>query len=410
MKSINDLFEVRKNDEYQRDNFDYFLEKIKFKYDIPSIHVAGSNGKGSVCYYLSNIYQAAGYKVGRFISPHLVEINESISVNGNQISDEDIKRIIKDELKMINKAELSYFEVLTYVALTYFQEQKCDIAIIECGMGGELDATNIFTPVLSIITSVSLEHTSYLGRSISEIAEHKAGIIKDYAPVLIGQLDEDAVSVIADIAKDKHSKLYSISPISKIIPIEDGTMFEYLTFGELKIPSLADYSVIDACFALDATKILEDMFPVNSEQRQDGLLRTIIPCRFDKVHDNPTVIIDGAHNPESMKKFMESVSKRYSGRHISVVFACFKDKNLNTMISHIGEVANEIILTTFPHVRARNKEDYFLYADEYEFIDNSFDAFKKAYNEENRDVIIITGSLAFAGYMKENYEVISKDE
>ena len=185
MKSINHLFQARSGEDYQRYNFDSFLKKIKFSYDVPSIHVAGSNGKGSVCYYLSSIYQKAGYKVGRFISPHLVEINESISVNNVNITDEELTAIINNEIKLINKFELSSFEVLTYVAFTYFQKQKCDIAIIECGMGGEVDATNIFEPILSIITSISLEHTAFLGKSISEIAEQKGGIIKDEIPLLI---------------------------------------------------------------------------------------------------------------------------------------------------------------------------------------------------------------------------------
>ena len=169
MISLVNLVDVRDGTDYQRDNFDSFLKKNKFSFNLPAIHIAGTNGKGSTANYIASIYQSAGYKVGLFTSPELYELNEMIKVNGVDITDKEMEVVILDKKKEINKAELSTFEIITFVALTHFINQKCDICVIECGMGGEVDATNVFTPILSIITSVSLEHTSFLGKSISTL-------------------------------------------------------------------------------------------------------------------------------------------------------------------------------------------------------------------------------------------------
>ena len=211
MINIKSLVDTRDGTDYQRDNFDDYLRKIKFSFNLPAIHIAGTNGKGSTANYIASIYRNAGYKVGLFTSPELYEVNEMIKVNGQEISDQEIERIFLEKKKEINKFDLSIFEILTYVAFEHFKNEQCDICVIECGMGGETDATNIFTPVLSIITSVSLEHTSFLGKSVSEIALNKAGIIKEDVPVLIGNLSEDAVSVISDESKRLHSKIYGVS-------------------------------------------------------------------------------------------------------------------------------------------------------------------------------------------------------
>ena len=163
---LKNYFESIARDDYQRENFDDFLKKVGFKYSIPSIHIAGSNGKGSTANYLANIYRCHGLKVGLFTSPYLNNVNEMISINGEDIKNDVFESFIKDNEKLFNKYSLSPFEIQTFIALSYFEKEKCDIAIIECGMGGEIDATNIFKPIAAIITSISLEHTAFLGRSL----------------------------------------------------------------------------------------------------------------------------------------------------------------------------------------------------------------------------------------------------
>ena len=173
MHNLNDYVSLRNGEDYQRDNFDQFLKKSSFSFNIPSIHISGSNGKGSTANFIANILMKAGYKVGLFTSPSLIEINESISINHKLISDGEIKNIIKDHEKLIKKYEISSFELLTYIAFMHFLNNECDFCVIECGMGGMVDATNIFTPCVSVITSISLEHTAFLGRTISEIARSR---------------------------------------------------------------------------------------------------------------------------------------------------------------------------------------------------------------------------------------------
>ena len=267
--------------EYQRENFDSFLNKVNFSYKIPSIHIAGSNGKGSTANYLANIYRAQGYKVGLFTSPYLEIVNEMINVNGQNISDEEMVEIIEHNAKLIDKYSLSSFEIQTFIALTYFEKQKCDIAIIECGMGGEIDATNIFTPIASVITSISLEHTAFLGRSICEIAYQKAGIIKREVPVITGILDEEAINTIVEVSKENNSQLSVAVEPAKVVYENKGFNFAYGTLDNLRINSAATYSLKDACIALEVVNKLNDCFNVSEQSIKEGLANTYMPVRME---------------------------------------------------------------------------------------------------------------------------------
>ena len=402
MKNFDSVIATRDIGDYQRDNFDLFLKKISFSYSVPSIHIAGTNGKGSTACYIASIYRQAGYKVGLFTSPGLQSINEMISINEELISDQALLDIMESARPAIVKFDLSAFEIETFIALSYFQKEKCDLAIIECGMGGLIDATNIFTPLLSIITSVSLEHTEYLGRSITEVAEQKAGIIKEEMPVLIGDLSEDVVEVISREAQYKKSLVHMVSIPNNVLYAESGYSFDYLTYRNLKIQSIAQYSVDDACLALEAIIILGHQFPVSEEAIADGLYDLIIPARMEVVSFTPFVIVDGAHNPEAMENLMISMEKVANSRPIHIVFACFKDKNYPQMLNYIGQIG-EVILTTFDHPRAREKDDYFLFADEYEFVDDYQELIKNLMDKYPDDIILITGSLAFAGLVRRQF-------
>ena len=387
---------------YQRENLDSFLESIHFSYKTPSIHIAGTNGKGSTSCYIASIYNANGYKVGLFKSPFLFVPNEMISINGNNITDDDFMAIFNRYKKQFEKFDLSAFEIQTFVALTYFDEQKCDVAIIECGMGGEVDATNVFKPILSIITTISLEHTDYLGCSISEIAEQKGGIIKEETPVLIGDdLPDDALTVIAKIVKDNKSRICYLSHYVNKEYSDSGYSFDYNEFYGTHIKSRANSSVTDACMALEAVSIFRDRFPIDIEKTKAGLADVYMECRMDVVKENPVVIIDGAHNPEAMKKLCESsLGLVTKGKPIHVVFACFRDKNLGNMLSSLGAITDDLTITTFDNPRARTEEEYFLFAADYTFVENAEELIKSKIAEYPEDAILVTGSLAFAAYVK----------
>ncbi len=399
MIDLKNVIETRDGADYQRDNYDDFLNKIRFSFNIPAIHIAGTNGKGSTATYIASVYQKQGYKVGLYTSPALYEINEMILVNDEQISDSDIEAIIKDKKKEINKFELSTFEIITYVAFTYFKQQQCDICVIECGMGGEVDATNVFTPVLSIITSISLEHTSFLGKSISEIALQKAGIIKEEVPVLLGNIPEEALDVIANECKERKSKILRVSETHQPTLTNEGYEFSYLTHSNIKIQSLAYYSVQDASLAIDAIDILRSVFPVDEDNLIKGLGSVKMSCRYEKLVNDPLTIIDGGHNPEAFENLAKSLQKADYSQQIHVLLACFRDKNLIQMLSVIGAAVDSITLTTFDHPRARKENDYFLYLSDYKFYQDPVEGYRALKEQHPEDIILITGSLAFAAYM-----------
>ena len=397
---IKELLKPFSRSDYQRYNFDSFISANKFFFNVPCIHISGTNGKGTTACYIASIYENNGYKVGKFTSPYLFKVNEMIKVNEQDISDEDFIRIFNQFKKDFEKHDLSAFEIETFIALNYFMEQKCDIAIIECGMGGEIDATNIITPVLSIITSISLEHTEFLGHTISEIAMQKCGIIKHKVPVLIDEFDEDAITTICREANNKKSMVHYIKSHIESFLTKEGYKLTYFPYGEIMLNSFAKYSVKDACFALEAVTILKDSFPFADESVSEALHKVKMPCRFDIVNEKPLVILDGAHNPEAAKQTVETIYQ-YGNYPIHVVFSCFKDKNLGALLSQFGSLGNDLTLTTFPHPRARSQEEYFLFLGDYAYEEDCLELIKRKMAEFPDDIILITGSLAFVAYIKE---------
>ena len=398
--NLKEYFESVDRGDYQRENFDDFLKKVSFSYSVPSIHIAGSNGKGTTATYLANIYRAHGMKVGLFTSPYLDNVNEMININGENISDEELIAAIKENEKLFDKYGLSAFEIQTYIALNYFKNKGVDLAIIECGMGGEIDATNIFNPILSIITSISLEHTSFLGRSLCEIAYQKAGVIKDEIPVVTGILDDEAINTIVEVAKEKQSQvIVSVEP-AKVVYSDHGYTFAYSTYTDLRINSSATYSLKDACIALEAIIKLLDRYPVSEEEIREGLARTYMPVRMEILSEKPLIIVDGSHNPEGVQNMVNSLQNVVENREIHVLFACFKDKNVERMLAYLGEYSKDMVLTTFPHKRARTMDDYFLYLDDHSYNEDPVAALNELKEKYPEDAILIVGSLAFAAYMK----------
>ena len=399
---LKSYFDNIQRDDYQRENFDDFLLKVGFKYNVPSIHIAGSNGKGTTANYLANIYRAHGLKVGLFTSPYLNNVNEMININGVDITDDEFISAIKDNEKLFNKYSLSPFEIQTFIALSYFEKKQCDLAIVECGMGGEIDATNIFNPIASIITSISLEHTAFLGRSLCEIAYQKAGIIKDEVPVIIGMLEDEAINTIVEVTKERKTSITASVEPANVVYENNGFTFSYLTYKDLRINSSATYSLKDACIALEVVNKLTNIYPVSEDEIKAGLEKTYMPVRMEIVKKEPLVIIDGSHNPEGVLNLTKSLQNVIENRELHVLFACFKDKNIERMLAYLGEYSKDIVLTTFPHKRARTEEDYFLFLDDHTFKEDAVQTLKELEEQYPEDAILVTGSLAFAAYMK-NY-------
>lgn len=399
LEQLINYYEERNFSTYERDNFDAFLKKIKFNYKVPSIHVTGTNGKGSVVKFLNNIYVDNNYKVATFTSPYFINPLDSISINDKEVSLDKYLAIFNEYVSYFDKYNLSSFEIQSFIALTMFNNEDVDIAIIEVGMGGDIDATNCFEPILSIITRVALEHTSYLGRTISEIAESKAGIIKYKTPVLIGKLVDAAKEVVIDIAKYNKSPIYLLDDYYNDKYDKDIT-FTYRPYSDLKLSTKARYQIENATIAIEASNILNNIFPVKEEGIKKALYRFNNDCRFEYIDKN--IIVDGAHNPDAINALMDSLVKDNISFHC--LFASFKDKNIDSMLSRINMDAKSITLTTFDHKRARNEDDYLLYLGDYPFKEDYLNALNELKETYKEDIILVTGSLAFAFLVKDTYK------
>ena len=386
-------------DDYQRDNFDSFLKKVAFKYDVPTIHIAGTNGKTIVATLLNNVYRHANYKTGLFISSPNKDVSEMIFVNGNSVSLNEVETIFNENQKLFKKFDLSHFEIITFIALSIFKKENVDIAFIECGMGGEVDATNVFNPILSVITNVSIEHTDYLGVSLSEIALHKSGIIKKEVPLVIGDIDGDALDVIVDVAKRKLSKVVRIGKEHKVEFSDEGIAFDYKTYERLFVSNMSKTNIRNACLAIDVVDLLNDKYPVDLDSLKEGLKEKLPIGRFEYRVGKPSLLFDSAHNPEAIKKLREDVDALLLNKNIYIIFASFTDKNITAMLPEIA-LLGKLTLTTFDHPRARKEDDYFLYLDEYNFREDYLELVKDIEAVDPESLIIFTGSTAFVDLVR----------
>jgi dihydrofolate synthase/folylpolyglutamate synthase len=384
---------------YEREDWDAFAKANNLSLEVPYIQLTGSNGKGSTANYLYQIYQAHGYKVAFFSKPYFDSINEMMQINGHLISDEDFARIFSAKEKEIQRSNLSSFEIETYIAFAYFNEQKPDLAIIECGMGGATDSTNLAwdTPLLSIITTVSLEHTAFLGRTISEIAYNKGGIIKDKAPLLVGHLDEAASEVLKELCRSHQSDYLTVDDYHNEVYLAPYYRFDYRPYQGLQILTPAHFQLDNAALAIEATNILMARFPVSDIDVRNGLKVAPLPCRMERHHN---IIIDGAHNPEAIEALMTSVVSYAGDKPIHVLFAAYRDKNIAVELPRLSRDAKEVVLTTFDAERARKEEDYFLYEGDYHFEADYRAALSSFVVSYPDDIILVCGSLAFANVVR----------
>lgn len=382
---------------YERGNYDRYLKDHSFSFDVPSIHITGTNGKGSTSNYIYNIYRKAGYKVGLYTSPYLDDVTEMVSINGNNASFETYLKKFESLKEDFEKYNLSSFEMQTIVAFTLFKEANLDLVIIEVGMGGYIDATNIITPLLSIITSISLEHTSYLGGTTSEIAYNKAGIIKPNVPVLLGKMDEFALYAIRETAKKINAPVHIVNEYYNEQIIDGVVCFNSQNLKNVKLSVPVLYQVKNACLAIDAVKLLNEKLPVDDDTIKLGLQEAVLPCRFEYIDKN--ILVDGAHNPEAMQDLVDSL-KVANTKPVHAIFASFRDKNFSQMLNILDTITTDITITTFDHKRAKTEDEYFLFLSTYKFEGDYLKKIKELKETYPDDLIVITGSLYFAGLVK----------
>ncbi|MCK4983916.1 MAG: bifunctional folylpolyglutamate synthase/dihydrofolate synthase, partial [Desulfobacterales bacterium] len=315
-----------------------------------SIHVAGTNGKGSVASALSSILHESGYKVGLYTSPHLVRFNERICINNCQISDADVVKSYK-AVQQVHHGDRSptFFEFATAMALYEFGRQKVEWAVIETGMGGRYDATNIITPAISIITNVSMEHRDYLGNTLAQITREKAGIIKQRTPVVTAVKQKQAQSVVQRVAHKKSAPVFMLGKDFTVRRNRTG-YFSYYgienTWHDLQTPLLGHYQVQNAALALAACELLnKHKAEISFKSIKNGLTKTRWPGRLEIVSDKPLVILDGAHNLIAARNLSKFLAANLVNRRIILVVGILDDKPYAPMLKSLLPVCSRAIIT-----------------------------------------------------------------
>lgn len=316
----------------------------------PSIHIAGTNGKGSVAAILSSALVCEGYKVGLYTSPHLVRFNERIRINGSPISDNAVAAAAEAVQLVYTQGEPpTFFECATAMALYHFAADKVDWAVLETGMGGRLDATNIVRPEVSVITNISLDHQPYLGNTLSKIAAEKAGIIKDGIPVVIGVKAKKALEVIQGIASEKDALLYRLGKDFKVRRGREETCSYsgiHRKLKKLRIGLCGAHQVENAAVALCALEVLiEKGVKISDGSIYRGLAGVKWPGRLEIVSKEPLVIFDGAHNPAGISSLKRYLKSALCGRRLTLVVGIMADKSWRTMIRSLVPMAYRLIIT-----------------------------------------------------------------
>lgn len=416
------------------------------------LHIGGSNGKGSVAAMLASIYSGAGYQVGLFTSPHLVDFRERFQINGRLISQAQTLGLIKEiKAKVSLEEPPTFFEFVTAMALIYFSREKVDLAIMEVGLGGRLDATNIINPLLTVITTISLEHQDYLGKTLENIAWEKAGIIKRGVPLITGVGQKKVQEQIARICRERQAPMFLAGRDFRTRKLGPGR-FSY--FGvkkpfvvggswfveerknsnqdEIRIPNknlnlkksfihslnterrtpndysslrlglLGDHQIKNAGLALTAVDLLQKKYPVPEEKIREGLSKVTWPGRMEVLSERPLIVLDGAHNPGAMRTLAETLPKSFSYNKVLLVFGMMKDKNLKKTLDYITPLANRIFLTRAEYDRSANPEDLNKFLVGKKPRPRIFPTIPQAITQAIKeagpeDLILITGSLFVVG-------------
>ncbi len=349
--------------------------------DYPIMHIAGTKGKGSVSAMCAAALEAGGYRVGLYTSPHLQEYTERIQINRTHIPEQDFVNLV-EEIKPHVAAvpALTTFEISTALGLWYFSRQKVDVAIVEVGLGGRLDATNVVTPRVSVITSLSYDHAEYLGDTLAKIAGEKAGIIKTDIPVVLAPQREEARRVIVNTARERKAPLFQVGRDLLYAPInhtlENQTMLvwpageqelvsAYIESGgkqtwqptRFSLSLLGYHQVQNAATAYAALHALRDSgFTINDQAIAEGFRNVSWPARFEVLHRNPALVIDAAHNRDSAQKLSMAIGDYFPGKPVILIFGASTDKDVEGMFAELLPRIRQVIATKSIHPRAMEPE------------------------------------------------------
>jgi dihydrofolate synthase/folylpolyglutamate synthase len=397
------------------DNISAFLKLIGNPQNkLKAFHIAGSNGKGSTAAFTASILQELGYKTGLYTSPHFVRFNERVRINGIEIPEAYIAGFISAYEKEIDQLELTFFEVTTALAFQYFYDYKVDYAVIETGLGGRLDATNVLNPLAVIITSISLEHTQILGDTIEKIAYEKAGIIKKHAKVFTGRLPGKAEEIIQQKCDESGDEIFMINDYI----LESGDDLELYTeeieFDDWRMPLKGFYQKYNA--ALAALAVIKTLDVTNFHPIEHGIRHVIsntgIQGRYEYYKKEPDIIFDSAHNPESLTNFISEFkkdSKKY--RKKVLLFGVMKDKAVDEMLELIKGIFDEIHICNARYERALPVEEFKNKAEKLDIKtiieSNPSDFVKEFERREQNECLVVLGSMYLLGDIKSDL-ILSK--
>lgn len=351
-----------------------------------SVHVAGTNGKGSTSHFIASILQESGYKVGLYTSPHLVDFRERIRINGNPIPEQYVIDFVEEKGDLLSEIQPSFFEWTVGLAFSYFSEQDVDIAIIETGLGGRLDSTNVITPLVSVITNIGLDHTQFLGETLPKVASEKAGIIKEGIPVVIGETQDEVKYVFEEKAKECHSQIVFGDSQPEVISLS----------------GMVSYQKRNAQTATVAVKELRAVgFEISNNNLVLGIERMVqntgLRGRWETLKQKPLVIADTAHNREGLSHTMAEL-KKYDARKIRIVFGMVEDKNAETVLELLPQSAEYYLCQpSIPRAKPIEKLDSLF--EKNNFFKKSFssvlEAYQSALSDSQEDDVIYVGGSTF---------------
>ncbi len=381
---------------------------------VPVIHVAGTNGKGSFTAFMASILMKAGYRTGVYNSPSVFEYNERIRIGTENISDDDYAREISLIMEQKGDIAATAFEVETAAAFDYFERKKCDIAVIETGMGGKDDATNVCNhPLISVIMSIGMDHMAFLGNTIEEIAACKAGIIKEQSDVVVCHQKKDVLDIVSGVAKTNKADLIITGSV-KAEYNDEQTIFSYKSYSgkkyySLKIKLLGSYQPDNAAVAIEASEILSNKgFHISENDIRMGLENAVWHGRFEKICDSPVIYIDGAHNPPAACRLKESIELYLKDKYkIIYVIGVLADKDFDKIMDYTLGYASYIYTLTPDNSRAMSGEKLKQKISERtnnvknaETVDNAIELAIKKTSEYENAVILAFGSLSYLGEFK----------
>ncbi len=393
------------------DNIRRFADRLESPQDkYHTVHVAGTNGKGSTTGFIAGILQQSGYGVGILTSPHLADYRERIRVNGKKITPGAVAEFITKYRKLILDTGVTFFETTTALAFWYFAREKVDWAVLETGLGGRLDATNIVIPKVAVITNISLEHTNILGKSIYKIAGEKGGIIKPGVPLVTGVINNgnDAARRIGEICSEKNAPVHYHRPCDFGYSFSNGFDFLHIKNGafsglKAKVSLAGRHQAENALLAVRVAEVIKSQgFHINKESVKQGLAKNYWPGRFMTVRKRPTIIIDVAHNPEGFKALAETLRCRYPGRKFDFLVGMVEKKKGDKCLKMISPLARSISVA--PLKTERSDDPYYLIL-HLDFRNTSIRVFPDAVaaakdlleNSASSDILIMVGSHYLIG-------------